>query len=279
MVAERNERGNGPVHETPSENPVQLRRPLRQSLQEVSSTEPQDSAARKMANNQILFCTRLDVMDADLVNLGRDMIIGFAALAEKIDYRMEALAGVAPAVLPSMRRREDSEHMIDQTAESVGQKGRDKAQQIVETPNIDLTPDVVGQLIKSEVKEALIAQREDDKRKKLEADAAAAEAKRVADAAEVERQRLIGEQDDRDRARDKRNAKYLTWSGIIVGIVVLVATTAVSFMQGRHTGHDEGFAERAVVPSSVVIVPPAAIVPAASSVPPTATGAVAPRGH
>ena len=97
------DRVNGPVPEVPSENPVAVRRPLRLQVQEVDAVEPQNSATRKLAENQILFCTRLDHMDSDLVSVGRDMILGFAALSSKVD---------AMLALPPMRRREDSSHAI-----------------------------------------------------------------------------------------------------------------------------------------------------------------------
>jgi hypothetical protein len=209
-------------------------------VQEVSRVEPQDSATKKLIENQVLFYTRLDHMDENLHDVGLSMILGFAGLSAQIT----AMGG-----LPQMRRHEDSTHAIDQTAESVGQKGKEKAQQIADAPGVELNPEVVGQLIKSEVKEALILQREDDKRKKLETDAAAAEAKRAADVAKKE-------EADKERAREKRELKRLIYSGIVVGLVVLVATTAVSFMQGRHTGHDEGFAERAGTPPPTVLIMP-----------------------
>jgi hypothetical protein len=275
---------NGPVPEIPMESPVYTRRALRGQIQEVDASEPQNSATVKLAENQIVFCTRIDNMDEDLVALGRDMILGFAGLSTKIDDKFDgllgALAGVHPASLPPMRRRQDSEHVIEEVARSEGAGGRVQAQQIIDDPHAELTPDVVEDMIRTGVKSALEKQREIDRVKKLEADVAATEAKRTADAAEKERLRLAKEASDTLDASNKRNAKYLTWSGIVVGLVVLAATTAVAFTQGRAAEHDKQFAEKLatsvpvlpVVVSTTVAAAPAS----ASGGPLTAPATVAP---
>jgi len=268
------DRGNGRDPEIPTESPVHVRRPLRLAIQEVSTTEPQTSATRKIAENQMMFCDRIDHMDVDLVTVGRDMILGFAGLSSQI----AAMSG-----LPPMRRREDSEHAIRETASHLGKEAEEEAQRIVDDPEDTLNPATVGKLIAAKVEEALAAQREADRVRKLEADAAAAKAKEVADAAEAERQRIARDQDVRDKARDKRNAQYLTWSGIIVGLVVLIATSFVACGQGRSLEHDKAFAEgkqAAPIVQVPVIVPSLASASSAPvAVPVSAPAAVAPKGH
>jgi hypothetical protein len=263
---------NGP--EMPSENPVTVRRPLRLQIQEVTPVEPQSSATRKLADNQIAFCTRLDNMDADLVGVGRDMILGFAAISEKMD----ALAG-----LPLMRRQSDSIHIIDEISERIGETARVKAQQITDDPNSNLTPDVVKDMMKAEVKEALAQQREAERIKQLEATAAKVEADRVAAVAKADSDRVVEDERRRELAREKRESRRSVRNGIIVGVVVAMAGAFIAFTQGRLTGHGEGFAERGAIPPAVVPVPvlvPAATATASPALPaPVVSDTVAPKHH
>jgi hypothetical protein len=210
----------------PTENPVALRRPLRVQVREVDAREPQDSATRKLADNQIAFCTRIDVMDEDLCNLGASMIQGFAGLSSKVDglyAKVDAFMG-----LPPMRRHEDSSHAIVEAAARVGEAAKNKAKQIEADPNSNLTPDIVGDLVRTEVEEALGKQREADRVKKLEA-----EVKNVEDA------RAAAIETVRTKAKERRELWRLIISGIVVGFVLLVSGVYVSYMQGRLTGHAE----------------------------------------
>jgi len=207
------------------------RRPLRIQMQEVDATEPQSAASMKMADNQILFCQRLDVMDENLCSLGADTIRGFAALDAKIDSlfgsaprapNVPASVQAMPGGLPPMRRREDSTHAIEQTVERVGETIRVKAQEIVDDPDRSLTPEAAKELMKEELKVALAAQKETDRIRKLESDAA-----------EIERKRIATDEANKQKAKEARELRRTIISGVIVGLVLLVAATAVSYTQGR----------------------------------------------
>jgi hypothetical protein len=259
---------NGPVPEVPSENPVAVRKPLRVQFQEVDAVEPQTSATKKLADNQILFCDRIDHMDEDLVTLGRDMILGFTALSSKVDTLMG---------LPPMRRREDSSHAIEETSERIGETAKRKAQQIVDSPDVELTPDVVKDLMKAEVKAALDAQRETDKNKKMEADLA-----------KIEADRIQKEKDDRDRAKERRDFRRNIIIAVIGGLFAFAGVAYGVYMEGHSQGRTEGFAEGSTkAPAVLVPVPPSALAnvqmmptpmfSASSAVTPMAPAAVVPK--
>ena len=257
----------------PIENPVAVRRPLRYQVQEVSTIEPQSAAIRKVIDNQIALTTRVDQLDADTVELGAAVIRGFAGLSQKIDSlivsRSLVVSGVPGSGAP-MRRREDSIHAIEETAERVGEAVRAKAQRIVEDPATNLTPDVVKEMMKAELKQALATQREDDKLKKLEADAAA-----------VEREREEAAASAKEKAKERRESLRLVWTGVVVGLVLLAAGGFFTYEEGHLRGHSEGFAERDHVSPAPVIVTPPATPPSLPTVqvdaPPAAPAAVAPK--
>jgi hypothetical protein len=235
-------------------------------VQEVDAVEPQNSATRKLAENQILFCTRLDHMDSDLVSVGRDMILGFAALSSKVD---------AMLALPPMRRREDSSHAIEELSERVGETARAKAQQIVDSPDVELTPDVVKDMMQAEVRAALKKQKEDDRVKQLEATAA-----------KVEADRLAAIEDGRQRGKEKRDFRRNIIVAIVGGLFAFAGVVYGVYMEGRTQGHGEGVAEQKA--NTPAVVPMPMLLPASSmagttgpmlpmAVPPTAPAAVAPR--
>ena len=154
--------------------------------------------------------------------------------------------------LPPMRRAEDSSSFIAQTAERAGEIAKRKAEQIVADPRTDLTPDVVRDLMKAEVKAALKQQRDTDRVAQLQAVAdkvkADEEAKKLDDARKV-----------KDRKRMKRDITV----GIVVGIALLVAGALFTFAEGRM----RGFAEHAAIAPTATVyiqVPVPAPAPAAS---------------
>jgi hypothetical protein len=189
------------------------------------------------------------------------------AAIERIDKRLAE---------PPMRRAEDTGSYIIETSRRVGESARSKAQQIVDTPNIDLTPDTVGDIARAEVKEALAQERELNRVHQLEAAAAAAEAKRVADAAAAEEARLKKIRDDETRATEKRERNRLIVVGVVVGVIMLFITLLFTFTQGRLTERQAQAA--AAPPAAVPMLPVIVSLPSASppSVPAVATGAIAP---
>jgi hypothetical protein len=259
--------GSRPEDETEiPANPVAIRKPLRHQFQAIDPRSEPDATTRKLAENQIAFCTRIDQMDADLVDLGRRMLLGFASVEGKIDTLANASF--------TMRRREDSTHAIEEMARSVGEAARSKAQQIVDDPHTELTPDVIKDMMQAEMKAALEKQREADRVKKLEADAA-----------KIEEDRRKKEKEDEDKAKDKarerREFKRNTISGIIVGLVILIATAAVAVAQGRALEHDRAYAEGRAAASIITVpvpVPAGSGSVAAPAAPMAAPATVAP-GH
>jgi hypothetical protein len=196
------------------------------------------------------------------------------AAIERIDKR---LAEPAP-----MRRAEDTGSFIVETSrrvgDRVGESARSKAQQIVDTPNIDLTPDAVGDIARTEareaVREALAEERRMNREKQLEAEHAAIEAKTVADAAEAERLRLKKIKDDETLAKEKRERNRLIVVGVVVGTIMLVIGLLFTFAQGRLTERQsQAAAAPAVIPMPVFLPLPSSSPP---SVPTSATGATAP---
>ena len=240
----------------PSENPVQVRRPLRFIHQDVSPAEPQSSAIIKLVENSVAQCTRLDSMDSDLVKLGEGMLLGFAALSRQLTVQH----------LPPLRRKEDSEHAIKEMAENIGKEAEVDAQRIIDSPDDTLNPATVGKLITEKVEQALAAQREADVVKKLKSDAAKAEEERLA--------KIKREDDDAtDKKRQRRNFWVITLSGTIL----LVLGVALAFTQGRLTGHSE---ERAETPQPVMMPMLPMLVSASAAPEATATAsASAARPH
>jgi Cell wall synthesis protein CwsA len=182
--------------------------------------------------------------------------------------------------LPPMRRAEDTGSYIIETSrrvgERVGELARNKAQQIVDTPNIDLTPDAVGDIARTEAREAareaLAEERRINREKQLEAEHAAAEAQKIADAAAVEKKRLDDIEDAKTRARERRERNRLIIVGVVVGTVMLVIGGLYTFTWGRLTERQAAASE----PPAVVHVPIFLPLPsAAASVPAAATGAPA----
>ena len=218
-------------NDVPALNPVAARRPLRPQLHEVNAVERDSKVVLKLADNQIAFCTRLDQMDADLVELGKSMILGFASIAKRLDNAQG---------LPPMRRREDSFHAIVETAQRVSEEARRKAQAIADNPATNLGPDEVQKLVDESVKTALEAQREADRVKQLEA----AQKK-------VEEEKFATVEANQKRREERRKFFWSTASGIIVGLVVLYVT----YLQGRLAGHSEGFVEAQHVQPAVIAAP------------------------
>lgn len=210
--------------DVPDENPVAVRKPLARSVPEISASEPQSSALRKLVEGMIQIVTRVDRMDSDLVDLGASMIRGFESVCASL--------AASPSPVPAMRRREDSSHAVEETARSVGEKAKSKAEQIEADPNANLTPDVVADLVKSEVKGALLAQRESDRVKQLEAQAA-----------QVEKDRLDKETADKEKKKADRDFRRNAAVAIAAALIGVAGAVYVAYMQGHEAGHGEGVAE------------------------------------
>ena len=98
------------------------------------------------------------------------------AAIERIDKRLAE---------PPMNRAEDTGSYIVETSrrvgDRVGESARSKAQQIIDTPNVDLTSDAVGDIARTEAREAvrtaLAEERRMNREKQLEAAGAAVELK------------------------------------------------------------------------------------------------------
>lgn len=135
--------------------------------------------------------------------------------------------------LERLPREED----IAATAQRVAEAAKRKAQQIA-----NLTPDVVGDLIKTEVKEALAQQRASDLRV-------------VAD--KIEADRIAKLADDKIRAGERGRMRRDIIVAVVSGIILLVAGCLVTFAEGRM----RGFAERAAMAPTA---PPVFVFPAPS---------------
>ena len=191
--------------------------------------------------------------------------MSFAPLWRKVVEALEYLKAkqeeheIAHLELPPMRRRADSSGALAEYARHARQEGEIAAQEIVDDPNSNLTPETVGGIIEAKVSAALTAHRDADRRAQLEA----AERKRLADEEQV---RL----DERERAKERRDFRRNIVIAVIGGAFVLAAAGYGVFMQGRETGHGEGFAERAAVAPAILPVP-VPVLPAetASAVPAT----------
>ena len=166
--------------------------------------------------------------------------------------------------LPPMRRSEDSSAFLNATAHLVGEAAKTKAAQIVADPHADLTPEIVGDLVRTEVQEALAKQREADHMRQLQA---------VAD--KVEADKVAAEKHASELAKERRERNRNIFVGVVVGIVLAVLGVLLAFAQGRLMGHDEGYAERGrSTAPAIVSVPVPVPVPAPA---PTAPAAVVPR--
>ena len=166
-----------------------------------------------------------------------------------------------PNALPPMRRTEDSSAHIAETSHRVGEAAKYKAQQIIDSPGIDLTPDAVADIARTEAREALEAEREANRVRLLEASVAATKAKEIADAAEAaaaaEKTRLLAEK----LAAEKRERNRLIVVGVVVGVVMLVIGTLYTFAQGRLA---ERASNAATTPASVPMLPVFIQVPSAT---------------
>jgi len=179
--------------------------------------------------------------------------MGFARIEQKLDNRSVVES------LPPMRRREDSSVALEERARVVGEVAKSKAKQIVDDPGASLTPEVVGELVQNQVKEALAEQREADRIRKLEVEAA------------EQAERRAREKTDEDiKAKERREFMRHVWSGIIVGLVLLVAGVIVAFAQGRMAGHDAGFAEGSRTSAPILLPASATAFVAVPSSPPAA---------
>ena len=196
---------------------------------------------------------------------------------DRIDRTQRGSTSVPPSdpnVVSPMRRAEDTGSYIVETSRRVGESAKKKAQQIVDTPNIDLTPDAVGDIARTEAREVLAQERAANHVRQLEATAAAVEAKKVTDAAEAEEKRLKAIKDAETLAKEKRERNRLIVVGVVVGTIMLVIGLLFTFAQGRLTERQsQAAAAPAVIPMPVFLPLPSSSPP---SVPTSATGATAP---
>jgi hypothetical protein len=176
--------------------------------------------------------------------------------------------------LPPMRRSEDTGSFIIATSQRVGEAAKSKAQQIVDDPHADLTPDVVGDIARAEAREVLAQQREIDRVSQLQAIAAKVKADEEAAATKKKADEEQQKRDAETKAKEKRRMKRDIVVGVVVGLVLLVAGTLFTFAEGRM----RGFAEHAAIaPTATVYVQVPVPMTAASAPPPTGVGAAAPR--
>lgn len=251
------------AHTIPEENPVTARKPLARVVPTVSAQEPQTSAVTKLVEGVMQIVVRVDHMDADLVSLGAATVKGFAGVESKLEENIAYLAGkidvlagvsgIAPG-LPVMRRREDSQSAIEGLASHASSNVREQAQKIADDPESTLDPETVTRLANEAVKNALVAQKESDRVRALEAE-------------KNERDRIVKEEGrrterDAERAKDFRRNLTLTLIGAVIagGCAIYAA-----YM----TGHENGVVQQlqAAPPATVVLGPSTA--PATATVPAT----------
>ena len=179
--------------------------------------------------------------------------------------------------LPPMRRAEDTGSYIVETSRRVGESAKSKDQQIEDDPKTKLTPDIVGDIARAEVKEALAEERRSNHEKLLEAAAAAAKAKESAEAAAAEEKRLDDIETAKTLAKEKRERNRLILVGVVVGVLMLFLTSLYVFTLGRLTERQANAAAAATaVPMLPVFLPlPSAIAAEPPSVPPMALARVA----
>jgi hypothetical protein len=174
-----------------------------------------------------------------------------------------------PPSVPPMRRQMDSTAFLVETARRVGEAAKIKAQQIIDTPNVDLTSDAVGDIARTEAREELARERETSRIEALQA---------LAD--KVEADRLEAVELKKKKAEEKRERNRLIVVGVVVGVIMMLLEGLFLFGQGRATGHGEGFAERAAImpPTLVPVYIPAGSGSAVEmySSPAMMTGATAP---
>ena len=232
----RKEQGNG--RDIPETNPVGIRKPLIRSVPSVSAQEPQSSAVTKLVDGVLQVVHRVDHMDEDLVQVGAGMVKGFAGVESKLDENVAYLAGkidvllgvssVAPG-LPPMRRQADSQTAIEDVSRHAASNVREQAQKIADDPESTLDPETVTKLAEDAVAKVLLAQKERDRVKSLEAK-------------EAERERAASEkkeQDKIDKARNKdfrRNLVIAAFGATIAGAFAIYA----AYMAGHADGHDKG---------------------------------------
>jgi len=191
------------------------------------------------------------------------------AAIERIDKRL--------AEPPMLRAEDTGSYIVDaarRVGDRVGESARSKAQQIIDTPNIDLTSDAVGDIARTEAREAvrtaLAEERRMNREKQLEAAAAAAAAKEAADAAETEEKRLAAVKLAETKATEKRERNRLIVVGVVVGTIMLIIGLFFTYTQGRLTERQAQAATPAVVP---FFLPIPSVQPDPSTV---ASGAAAP---
>ena len=179
--------------------------------------------------------------------------------------------------LPPMRRAEDTGSYIVETSRRVGESAKSKAQQIEDNPKTKLTPDIVGDIARAEVKEALAEERRLNHEKLLEAAAAAAKAKEAAEAAAIEAKRLEDIETAKTLAKEKRERNRLIVVGVVVGVLMLFLTSLYVFTLGRLTERQATAAEApAVVPMPVFYPMPSALAAeSASTIPVVAPASAA----
>jgi len=224
----------------PGENPVQARRPL--AVREIPRSDTQTTAVLKLVEGYIEVVTRLNLMGDDMVKLGATTVTldqhltdhasatlkGFGNVESKID-QLATGRMLLPPPLPPMRREADSSAHLLELGERLGSEVAKQAEQIIADPNASLTPDIVKSMFQTQFTEAMKAQKESDRIRKLEAD----EQKRIADA---EKSASDAEELRKAKAADKRQLKILVYSGVIVALVTSIAGAAVSYS----VGHDKG---------------------------------------
>lgn len=264
--------GNG--RDIPEVNPVGLRRPLIRSVPGVTAQEPQSSAITKLVEGVLQVVHRVDHMDEDLVQVGAGMVKGFVGVESKLDECVAYLAGkidllagvstIAPG-LPPMRRQADSQTAIEDVSRHAASNVREQAQKIADDPESTLDPETVTKLAEDAVTKVLLAQKEHDRMKALEAK-------------EAERERAVGEkkeQDKIDKARNKdfrRNLVIAVVGASIAGAFAIYA----AYMTGHADGHDKGVVD--TLRATPVLTVATAVLPAisASAAPTPAPATVAP---
>jgi hypothetical protein len=240
---------------------------LRKVLGEVRTEMTADRIERKRIEDKLdELCLGVGGLDTTIRHVTGRVTAMEVLTAEAAATRLK-LPSQPPSKNPSvppMRRAQDTGSYILETSHRVGEAAKEKAQQIVDNPHTNLTPDVVGEIARAEAKEVLAQEREAQRTESLQA---------LAD--KVEADRLETVELARVEATEKRERNRMIVVGVVVGVVMLAIGGLFTFAEGRARGHGEGFAERAAVqPLPVFLNLPAAS--ALPSAPAAATGAFAP---
>jgi hypothetical protein len=207
----------------------------------------------------------LDDMRAAIITMdGRVESVREAMSKFKDDVKAAVIEALAVSHgLPPMRREADSSHAIDVISDTAADGALAKAKQIQESPGIDLTPETVQGLVKDQVKEALETQREHDRIKKLEGEAAL----RIQEEESERQLKIVKDKENRDFRRNV--------AAIVIGAVITVAGGFYTvYLQGKSDNEAQHRAQDSrtiVLPAPPVVVS----VPAATQEPLPAVSASA----